>query len=108
MAITILAENEDRFASKWLTENYEMLSQAAKYVIEAAKEVYRLYFQNLNFINTSHFKIKTWGAGRYQIINSMKEEGVEIGTDEIKALEEANRKLGEKIRERLYPLGFLR
>ena len=108
IAITILAENEDRFAAKWLTENYEMLSQAAKDVIEAAKEVYRLYFQNLNFINTSHYKIKTWEAGRYQIINSMKEEDVENGLEEIEKLEDKNRKLGEKIRERLYPLGFLR
>lgn len=108
IAITILAENEDRFAAKWLTENYDALSQAAKDVIEAAKEVYRLYFHNLNFINTSHYKIKTWEAGRYQIINSMKEEGVEIGLEEIEKLEDKNRKLGEKIRERLYPLGFLR
>ena len=108
IAVTILAENEDRFAATWISENYDKLSQASKNVIEAAKEVYKLYFTNLNFINTNYFKIKTWDAGRYQIINSMKEEGVEIGIAEILTFENANKKLGEKIRERIYPLGFLR
>ena len=108
IALTIAAENEDRFAAKWIEENKLLLSNAATDVLDAAAYVYKLYFTNLNLINTHHFKIKTWGAGFYQIINSMKEDGVEIGLDEIEILEASHRKLGDKIRERLYTLGFLR
>lgn len=108
IAMTIVAENEDRFAAKWLDENLEYLSTAANDVVNAAKEVYKYYFTNLNLINTNHFKIKTWGAGYYQIINSMKEDGIEIGIDKIESLDDAHKKLGDKIREQLYPLGFLR
>lgn len=108
IAITIGAEKEDRFAANWVKENYDELSNAAKEVIEAAKVVYQSYFTNLNLINTHHFKIKTWDAGYYQIVNSMKEDGVEIGLQEIESLEDSHRKLGDKIREQLYTLGFLR
>ncbi len=108
IAITIGAEKEERFAARWLKENYEELSNAAKEVVEAAQAVYQSYFTNLNLINTHHFKIKTWDAGYYQILNSMKEDGVEIGLDEMTKLEEAHRKLGDRIRADLYPLGFLR
>lgn len=108
IAITIGAEKEDRFAARWLKENYEELSNAAREVVEAAQAVYQSYFTNLNLINTHHFKIKTWDAGYYQILNSMKEDGVEIGLDEIAQLEETHKKLGDRIRADLYPLGFLR
>ena len=70
--------------------------------------MYQLYFTKLNLINTRHFQIQTWDAGRYQIINSMKEDGVGIGLEEIKTLEDTNKKLAEKIRAQIYPLGFLR
>ena len=106
IALTIIAENEDRYAAKWLLENYNNLSKAAKDVIEAAKVVYRLYYQNLHKIRTTKYKIQTWGAGRYQIIHSMEDS--EIGLNEIKILNEANKKLGVKIREKIHPLGFLR
>ena len=106
--MTIIQEKEDRFAARWLEENYDQLSHAAKDVIDAARKVYKCYFTNLNFINTNHFKIKTWDAGRYQIINSMREDGVEIGNEEIMLLEESNKKLGERIRLQIQSLGFLR
>lgn len=106
IAMTIIAENDDRFAAKWLAANYEQLSQAAKNVVDAAKKVYKAYFQNLNVIRTTRYQIETWDAGRYQIIHSM--ENAEIGVAEIEALENANHKLGEKIRERTHALGFLR
>lgn len=106
IALTIMAENEDRFAAKWLMDNYDYLSQAAKNVVEVAKKVYKVYFQNLNAIRTTHYKIETWEAGRYQIVHSL--ENAEIGIDEIEALEKANNKLGEKIRSKIHVLGFLR
>lgn len=106
IAITIMAEDEDRFAAKWLVENKSQLSQAALDVVEAASMVYSIYFKNLNSINTNRYKIKTWGVGRYQIINSMKD--AEIGLDEINALDEKMMKLAEKIRSKIHPLGFLR
>lgn len=106
ISITILAENEDRFAAKWLIENQNELSKASIMVIEAAKKVYKLYFQSLHLLNTTKYRIQTWGAGRYQVIHSL--EDAEIGVEEIKELEKANKKLGEKIRERIHPLGFLR
>ena len=106
IAITITAEDEDRFAAKWLMENQSLLSQAATNVVDAARDVYRIYFTNLNSINTNRYKIKTWGVGRYQIINSMKD--VEIGLNEIKSLDEEMIKLAERIRLQIHPLGFLR
>ena len=106
IAITITAESEERFAAKWLMDNYNELSHAAKEVIESAKKVYKTYFTNLNSLRTTRFKIQTWDAGRYQIINSMEE--AEIGATEIEGLKAANNKLGEKIRGRIHELGFLR
>ena len=106
ISLTIMAEKDDRFTAKWLTDNYEQLSQASKNVIEAAKKVYKVYFQNLNSLRTTRYKIATWDAGRYQIIHSL--ENSEIGAFEIEALEKANNKLGEKIRARIHALGFLR
>lgn len=106
IALTIIAENEERFAAKWVQDNCEDFSQAAKNVIGAAKKVYKIYFQNLHMIDTYKYKIHTWGAGRYQIIHAMEDS--EIGLDEIKTLNEANKKLGEKICEMIHPLGFLR
>ena len=50
--------------------------------------------------------IKTWGAGRYQIIHSL--EDAEIGMEEIKALNDSLKALGDKIREQIHPLGFIR
>ena len=106
IAITISTEKEDRFAAKWLMANNNNLSPAAKYVVEASRKVYKTYFTNLNSIRTTHFKIQTWDAGRYQIINSLND--AEIGKREIEALSEANKKLGEKIRGWIHELGFLR
>jgi hypothetical protein len=106
IAITITAEDEDRFAAKWLADNSENLSKAAADVVAAASEVYRIYFQNLNSINTNRYKIKTWGVGRYQIIYSMTD--AEIGISEMNKLKEVHKKLGDKIRKRIHPLGFLR
>lgn len=106
IALSIVVENEERFAAKWLSNNKDSLSQAAKNVIDAAKKVYKLYFQSLHLLDTTKYRIQTWGAGRYQIIHSM--EDAEIGIKEIEALNNANKKLGCKIREQIHPLGFLR
>ena len=106
IALTITAENEDRFAARWIIENQKELSKASVKVIEAARKVYKLYFQSLHLLNTTKYRIQTWGAGRYQIIHSM--EDAEIGVEEIKELDEAHKKLGEKICEKIHPLGFLR
>lgn len=106
ISLTILAENEDRFAAKWVDEHQQKLSKAAIKVIEAAKKVYRTYFQNLHVLDTPKYMIKTWGAGRYQIIHSL--EDAEIGIEEIKGLNDSLKALGDKIREQIHPLGFIR
>lgn len=106
IAITTMAEDDDRFAAKWLADNLELLSVAALEVIDKAKDVYRVYFTNLNAIKTNRFKIKTWDAGRYQIVHSM--EDAEIGLEEIEKLDDALKKLGDKIRSQIHTLGFLR
>ena len=106
IAITITAENEERYAAQWLAENHNDLSQAAKDVIEAAKKVYKTYFTNLNLVRTNRYKIQTWDAGRYQIVHSM--EDAEIGAKELEDLKKTIDKLGEKIRGRIHELGFLR
>ena len=104
--ITITTEKEDTFAAKWLIRNQELLSNAAKDVIKSAKDLYKFYFNNLNQLRTSKFKIATWDAGRYQIVHSLEE--AEIGMEVVASLENANKKLGEKIRKQITVLGFLR
>ena len=106
IAITISAESEERFAAQWISENQGLLSKSAIEVLETAQAVYQCYFMHLNVLHTTKYKIHTWDAGHYQIIHAMKE--AELGLDAIEAMERLQKKLGEKIREQIYSLGFLR
>ena len=106
IASTILTEKKDRFAASWLQEHREELSTEARNVLKAASKVYKIYFQNLNSVNTAKFKIRTWDAGLYQIRFGLKE--ADLGVSELTTLSEANNILAEKIRSRVRELGFMR
>ena len=106
IAATILTEKENRFAASWLQKHHEELSTDAKNVLKAAYNVYKLYFQNLNSINTAKYLIKTWDAGLYQIRFSLKD--ADLGFGELEMLNNANKKLAEKIRSKVRELGFMR
>lgn len=106
IANTILTGKDDRFAATWLMQHREELGEEAAAVLAAAASVYREYFQHLNSINTTHYKIKTWDAGLYQIRHGLMDAG--LAADQLKALADANNRLADKIRGRVRELGFMR
>ena len=106
IATTMVAEKNDRFAASWILSHRDELSQEAQAVLNAASNVYKIYFKNLNFINTSRYKVKTWDAGLYQVKNGLKD--ADLAAEELKALANAHENLAEKIRSKVRELGFMR
>ncbi len=60
-----MTNDEDRFVANWIADNE--LSDEAKEVLFKGREVYKLFFSNLNHMVTYNFKIESWDAGWYQI-----------------------------------------
>lgn len=98
-----MLKDENRFVTNWLSKN--KLSDEAKLVLEKAKEVYKLFYLNLNHMATNKWKIDTWDAGWYQIRRCLSEHN--LGSDELKELTKLNEKLAEKILPQIEEFGFL-
>lgn len=81
------------------------LSEEAKNVIEKAKEVYKLFYANLNIMATNKWKIDTWDAGWYQIRRCLTEHN--LASDELIKLNKANENLANKIIPQIVEFGFL-
>lgn len=98
-----LSKEENRFVADWLSK--KDLSDEAKLVLEKAKEVYKLFYANLNQMATNKWKIDTWDAGWYQIRRCLTEHN--LATEEIKELSKANEQLAIKILPQIEEFGFL-
>jgi len=98
-----LVNDENRFVANWLSKN--RLSEEAKLVLEKAKDVYKLFYANLNQMATKKMKIQTWDAGWYQIRRCLIEHN--LGGAELKELHAANVALAEKILPQIEEYGFL-
>jgi hypothetical protein len=95
--------DQDRFVADWISKNE--LSGEAKEVILQAKKVYKLFYFNLNQMNTHKWKIATWDAGWYQIRRCLAEYN--FATAELKELSKANEILAHKILPQIEEFGFL-
>ncbi len=99
----IFLENSgERYVAEWL--RWRILSEEARVVLNAGREVYRIFFREWTHLDRYNWKIASWDAGWYQIRNSLKEK---YGMDEMKTLKDAQRKLREKLLPQIYEYGFL-
>jgi hypothetical protein len=98
-----MTNDENRFVANWITKN--QFSDEATNVLDKAREVYKLYFANLNKMVTKKWKIDTWDAGWYQIRRCLTEHN--LGSDELKELSKANEILANKILPFIEEYGFL-
>lgn len=95
--------DDDRFVAKWLSD--KTLSKEAHDVLRTGRDVYKVFFLNLNNVSTKKLKINTWDAGWYQVRICLKDHN--LGGDELKKLSEAHSRLREKILPQIEALGFL-
>ncbi len=98
-----MKNDHDRFAALWLTD--KTISSEAKSVINAGKEIYKIFYENADKLFTKKWKISSWDAGWYQIRNSLKES--KLGTDRISELKILHDLLGYKILPQIEEYGFL-
>ncbi len=97
------AKDEDRFLSKWLTD--KKLSAESEQLLNKGKEIYQFYFENLNQLRTTKFKIETWDAGWWQIRNALSDVNMANELfDELKILHNI---LKEKLLPQIYEFGFI-
>ena len=99
----MLAQNEDRFLAKWISEHD--ISPEAQAVLDTAKKLYITVYENLNKISWLDYKISLWDIGWYQIKKAAKDipETEQI----MKELKENSQILANKILPQISELGFL-
>lgn len=98
-----LMSAEDTFVCKWLASH--SLSPEAQSVLNKGKEIYRFYFEHINQLRTSKFKIETWDAGWYQIRMALK--NANLAADLLKELKELHRALRDKLLPQLTEYGII-
>ena len=98
--------SEERFVYLKLQEIKDDLSQEAKAVLDKATELVKSSFQYREMFNESHpeYQINNWDCGFYQIKALLKE----FMPNELKTFRTLHKQLGDKIRQQVYELGFLK
>ena len=98
-----LMSAEDTFVCKWLTSHE--ISPEAQDLLNKGKEIYRFYFEHLNQLRTTKFKIETWDAGWYQIRMALK--NADLAADLLAEIKELHRALRAKLLPQLTEYGIL-
>lgn len=98
-----LASATDRFLAQWIKGH--KLSNEAKAVWEAGKEVYKFYFANLNQLRTHLAEVRTWDAGFWQIKKVLQDQ--DLARDLFKTLKEKHDILRDKILPQIYDYEFI-
>ena len=98
--------SEERFVYLKLQEIKDDLSLEAKAVLDKATELVKSSFKYREMFNESHpeYQINNWDAGWYQIKALLKE----FMPNELKTFRTLHKQLGDKIRQQVYELGFLK
>ena len=98
--------SEERFVYLKLQEIKDDLSLEAKAVLDKAIDLVKSSFQYREMFNESHpeYQINNWDAGWYQIKALLKE----FMPNELKTFRTLHKQLGDKIRQQVYELGFLK
>lgn len=98
--------SEDSFAYNKLTERTDTLTDISIKVIAAGRDLVINSFKYRELFNESHpeYQINNWDAGWYQIKALLKE----FMPDDLKTFRTLHKQLGDKIRQQVYELGFLK
>ena len=98
--------SEERFVYLKLQEIKDDLSLEAKAVLDKATELVKSSFKYREMFNESHpeYQINNWDCGFYQIKALLKE----FMPNELKTFRTLYKQLGDKIRQQVYELGFLK
>ena len=98
--------SEERFVYLKLQDIKDDLSLEAKAVLDKAIDLVKSSFQYRESFNESHpeYQINNWDAGWYQIKALLKE----FMPNELKTFRTLHKQLGDKIRQQVYELGFLK
>ena len=98
--------SEERFVYLKLQDIKDDLSLEAKAVLDKAIDLVKSSFQYREMFNESHpeYQINNWDCGFYQIKALLKE----FMPNELKTFRTLHKQLGDKIRQQVYELGFLK
>ena len=98
--------SEERFVYLKLQDIKDDLSLEAKAVLDKATELVKSSFKYREMFNESHpeYQINNWDCGFYQIKALLKE----FMPNELKTFRTLHKQLGDKIRQQVYELGFLK
>ena len=106
IATQLAAANEDRYLAKWIDAH--KLSPKARAVLDAARVLYREFYDNITHTPWMDWKIETWDVGYYQIRNAMKSiSDLYAPTDPVESLRNVHDALRAKLLPQVYSLGFL-
>jgi len=100
---TLKADDKDRFVASWLHQH--TLSKEAQAVMDIGQKIYKSYFNALNQLPTSKYKIEFWDAGWWQIRKAMAE--VNLASDQFNQLKEAHNALKSKLLPVIDDYGFI-
>lgn len=103
-----ISADSDRFAALWLQN--KTLTQEAQHVVDAAREMYKIFFEKSALLNTNKFRVAAWDAGLYQIKACLSDEEYNLDNDYSSfttALKSAMKALETKIDEEKKLYGFL-
>lgn len=113
MAYQLETMKEERFAALWLEKHSAEISPEGRAVLAAAKEIYKIFYENFNELDVVDLKIEDWDVGWYQVrmaIKNFTDEKNKSLQSAIKILSEKSeiKILSEKLLPQIYELGFLR
>lgn len=91
------------FVAQWMQGSQP--SDEARQLLDAGREVYKLYFANLAKLRTPKFRIDTWDAGWWQIRNALADES--LSAAELARVTDARRALQAKLLPQIYDYGFI-
>lgn len=103
-----ISADSDRFAALWLQN--KTLSQEAQQVIDAAREMYKEFYEKSALLNTNKYNVGAWDAGLYQIKACLTDEEYNLDNDYSSfttALKNAMKVLEAKIDTEKYFYGFI-
>ena len=103
-----ISADSDRFAALWLQN--KSLTQEAQNVVDAAREMYKKFFEKSALLNTNKYKVGSWDAGLYQIKACLSDEEYNLDNNYssfTSALKSTMKVLDAKIDEEKKQYGFL-
>ena len=74
-----ISADSDRFATLWLQN--KTLTQEAQQVIDAAREMYKEFYEKSALLNTNKYNVGAWDAGLYQIKACLTDEEYNLDND---------------------------